>query len=193
MKIGVYGGTFNPIHFGHINLIEGFKEKLKLDKILIIPTATPPHKQTHELASANDRLNMCKIALENYDFCEVSDIEIKREGKSFTADTLTELAEKNPNDKFFLLMGEDMFLTVNKWKNSEIIFKLATICVAPRSLIATQRLREHGEKLKNHFSDFEYLIAEIPFVDISSTQIRNGEENFLPIAVKEYIKKNNLF
>ena len=98
MKIGLFGGTFNPVHSGHVNLVKNFKEKLNLDKVLVIPTATPPHKEAKELASSEDRIEMCKLAFG--DLAEVSDVEIRRGGKSYTVETLEELKKIYKNDDF---------------------------------------------------------------------------------------------
>ncbi len=193
MRIGIYGGTFNPIHNGHVNLILDFKKSLNLNKVIVIPTSTPPHKTAYELASSKDRLNMCKLALENYDFCEVSDIEILRDGKSYTIDTLNQIKTHHPDDDLFLLMGEDMFLIIENWKDCEKIFSLATICSAPRSDEAKERLTEFATEIKKRHDNFKFVITDTKFMPISSTQVRNGEKDLIPKQVEDYINKNKIY
>lgn len=193
MRIGVFGGTFNPIHLGHTNLIQGFYENLSLDKVIIIPTNVPPHKNPDFLVDAQHRINMCKLALNELVYCEVSDIEIRRTGKSYTVDTLNELKSIFPNSELFLLMGEDMFLTVEKWKSSTDIFKLATICATPRTKDNILELEKHSKCLKSKYNFLKSKIINIPLVVVSSTEIRNGNTNLLDKKVLDYSKKNNLY
>ena len=108
MRIGIYGGTFNPIHTAHVHLVREFIKRLSLDRVILIPTGTPPHKATHQLASGADRIEMCRLAAADIAECPVtvSDIEVLRTGKSYTADTMTELKAQYPDDALFLLMGK---------------------------------------------------------------------------------------
>ena len=142
MRIGIYGGTFNPIHTAHVHLVREFIKRLSLDRVILIPTGTPPHKATHQLASGADRIEMCRLAAADIAECPVtvSDIEVLRTGKSYTADTMTELKAQYPDDELFLLMGEDMFCTVEKWYHPERIFAAAEICAAPRDKDSFQTL-----------------------------------------------------
>ncbi|MDO4460142.1 MAG: nicotinate-nucleotide adenylyltransferase [Clostridia bacterium] len=200
MKIGIYGGTFNPIHNAHVHILNEFCRELNLDKILVIPTKEPPHKIAHALATGEDRINMIKLALCDFPFeYEISDMEMKRAEKSFTVDTLKELRKTYPDDEFYLMMGEDMFLTIQSWFKSEIIMKEAVICGAPRSESGMKSLEEHAENLKKEYPYFKYLIKNIAFLDISSTEIResiNDREklvSLVPERVADYIQQNNLY
>ena len=132
MRTGIYGGTFNPIHLAHVHLVRAFIEQLSLNRVLLIPTGQPPHKAAAALACNADRLAMCRLAAAEISECpvEVSDIEMRRAGKSYTADTLTALRGQYPQDDFYLLMGEDMFLTVERWYEPEKIFREATVPAA---------------------------------------------------------------
>ena len=108
MKIGILGGTFNPIHVGHLILAEEAREKLLLDKIIFVPAATPPHKDISDIAEAQNRFAMLKLASRgNRHFC-VSDIEIKREGRSYTIDTIREFKKLYPNDELYFIIGSDL-------------------------------------------------------------------------------------
>lgn len=197
--VGILGGTFNPPHNGHIRLAGEFREKLGLDKILLIPTYTPPHKQAKELASADDRLNMCSIIAETTDFLEVSDIEINRGGKSYTVDTLRELTKRYPENNYFFLMGSDMFLTFNLWREYREIFSLCTLCVASRENGSDyEKLIEYA---KETFGEDwgKVRISPLEPMELSSTEVREalhrGEElsGLVPERIEEYIMKRGLY
>ena len=131
-RIGLLGGTFNPVHMGHIHLAREFCNRLSLQKVAPIPTQSPPHKQDDKLASAEMRLEMCRIAVSEIKFLDISDIEINRGGTSYTVDTLRDLSSQKVNAAFFFIMGADMFLTLDKWKDFEEIIRLADLCAAAR-------------------------------------------------------------
>ena len=196
MKTGVFGGTFNPVHKGHIMLAEYCMDSVGLD--LMIPTAVPPHKISNNLASENDRLNMCKLACRGKENFFVSDIEIKRQGKSYTYETLTQLKEIYPDDHLYTIMGADMFLTLNRWKNPEIIFEKSSIITIPRD-------EENKHELENFYNKVlkamgaSSVILPNPVMSVSSTFIRENLDNFnlisdmLDKGVYDYIIKNNLY
>lgn len=198
MKTGVFGGTFNPVHKGHIMLAEYCMESVGLDRIIMIPTAVPPHKISNNLASENDRLNMCKLACRGKENFFVSDIEIKRQGKSYTYETLTQLKEIYPDDHLYTIMGADMFLTLNRWKNPEIIFEKSSIITIPRD-------EENKHELENFYNKVlkamgaSSVILPNPVMSVSSTFIRENLDNFnlisdmLDKGVYDYIIKNNLY
>ena len=198
MKTGVFGGTFNPVHKGHIMLAEYCMDSVGLDRIIMIPTAVPPHKISKNLAIENDRLNMCKLACRGKENFFVSDIEIKRQGKSYTYETLTQLKEIYPDDHLYTIMGADMFLTLNRWKNPEIIFEKSSIITIPRD-------EENKHELENFYNKVlkamgaSSVILPNPVMSVSSTFIRENLDNFnlisdmLDKGVYDYIIKNNLY
>lgn len=196
-RIAMFGGSFNPIHNAHINLASSFIKKLKLDKLLLIPTATPPHKSDSEMVSAEHRLNMCKLAAEEQKKVEVSDIEIKREGKSYTVDTLRQLKELYPDSELFLIIGADMFVTLLEWREPEEIFSLATICTVPRDDDDIEVLEEK-EKLYNEMGA-KTVILNLKKSSISSSKIRrlafNDESfsKFVDSKVEQYVYANYLY
>lgn len=198
MRIGIFGGTFNPIHKGHILLTEYCKTSANLDKIMLIPTYTPPHKVCSSLANEKHRLNMCSIACSQLGDYTVSDIEIQRKGKSYTCDTLTSLKELYPQDELFLIMGADMFLTLDKWRNPEIIFEKAKIITVPRDESDYNVLCDFYRKTLKPMNA-EALILKNPVLSVSSTYIRENIDNFEQIEslidknVYDYIVKNNLY
>lgn len=197
MRIAMFGGSFNPIHSGHIQLAGTFVEKMKLDKVLIIPTYIPPHKQADISVSPEDRLEMCRLACMDLPFAEVSDIEISRKGASYTYLTLQELAEKYPDDELFLITGADMFMTIHQWKCPEIIFKLAVICGVPRNDDDISVLEKQSQYLKSIGARTE--ISEACIMTVSSTLIRSSIKagksisGLVPKTVEDYIAKKNLY
>lgn len=198
MRTGVYGGTFNPIHRGHIHILGEFMARLSLDRVLLIPDGTPPHKQADDLASAEHRLAMCRLAAEELPGrVEVSDMELLRPGRSFTSDTLAQLNGLYPGEELFLLMGEDMFLTVDRWHEAGEIFRRAVLCASPRSPEGLARLLEKSRELEALGA--RCRVEDIPFWDVSSTRVRElaarGEDvsGLVPGAVAEYMKKHRIY
>ena len=188
MRIGIFGGTFNPPHLGHRHIVEDFHEQmaaagLPLDKILIIPTYVPPHKAAPDLASGEDRLLMCNLQLENGPF-EVSDIEVRRQGASYTWMTLDELheqydevdpetGEKTPAELYFL-MGDDMLLYLPNWKRPEKILEDAILVSTIRSHECS--VEELKDFAKTHYPD-QYEAGRVLFFEsepfpVSSTEVR---------------------
>lgn len=200
MKIGIYGGTFNPIHLGHVHILKEFIKRLSLDRVLLIPTGTPPHKAAPWLAPAEDRVAMCAVAAEEVTDLpvEISRIEINRAGKSYTALTLEALREIYPDDELFFLMGEDMFLTVDKWYKPEIICSLSTLCASPRSEDGLEKLLAKQKELIEKFGA-RCRLENIPYLAVSSTQIRElaaqGKSllGLVPEHVEEYIYSHSLY
>lgn len=196
-RVAMFGGSFNPVHLGHIGLAREYIKTLRLDKMLIVPTYIPPHKKTNEMADALHRYNMCSIAFENVSNTEISDIEIKRQGASYTADTLKQLKEIYADSELFLITGADMFMTIQDWKNPQEIFKLAVICTAPRDNTNYTELRQH-EKYLNSLGA-ECVVLSEPIMQVSSTQIRHYVKQGKRITdltgerVEEYIIKNGLY
>lgn len=197
MRLGMLGGTFNPVHLGHIGLAEAFISRLKLDSVMLMPAFIPPHKECLQLVSAQHRYNMCQIAADGHDKIEVSRLEIERGGQSFTSDTLRALKEMTGGAKLFLITGADMFLTLQDWRRPEEIFSLATICTAPRDEVDRAALLQHASFLTALGARCEVL--ERPIMQISSTFIRNAVNNGANISsmtgtgVAEYIRANSLY
>lgn len=197
MKTGILGGTFNPIHIAHIYLAKKYYEMLGLDKVIFIPTFIPPHKSAENVVDAQERLDMCRLALKKHPEFEVSDYEIIERGKSYTYLTLEYLRRAYPDDDFFLLMGSDMFLTMQDWVNPTEIFRLATLCAAKRDFGEDSVMEIQAEKLRQMGARCEILhIEPLP---LSSTEIREkiaaGEDatNLLDPDVWLYIKERGLY
>ena len=193
----VFGGTFNPIHNGHLHILQQFVDRYRFDHVLLIPTNIPPHKQTPDLANGADRLQMCRLAVQPYGY-EVSDLELFRSGPSYTVDTLEILKRQNPQERLALLMGEDMFTTLLHWRSPERIFVLADIYAAPRSNAEDKNLKRYAELYVRDYGA-RVFIQNIDYLPISSTEIRScvlqGKDirTFVPLAVAEYIAANHLY
>lgn len=196
-KTGIFGGSFNPIHMGHIIAANNAVELLKLDRILIMPTYLPPHKSAVEYAGLNDRIEMCRLASHRIKGAEVSLIEALRKGVSYTSDTLSQIKEIYPDDELFLIIGADMFLTLQEWHEPKTVFALAKICVLPRDNSDIAVLERQSEMLSEIGA--ESIILQVPEFNVSSTQIRNNIKKGESISglvcaeVEEYILKNELY
>ena len=187
MKIGILGGTFNPMHAGHLILAEEVREKLKLDKVIFVPTYLPPHKDNPDIASASSRLSMVKLAIKGNRHFLASDIEIKRDGRSYTIDTLREFKKIYPQDELYFIIGSDLLKYLDDWKDLDEIIKMVRFVVATRPGYPLEKIPSR--------------ISTIPIraVDISGFEIRKAiKENksfryLVPEAVLKYINKNRLY
>ena len=192
MRLGVYGGTFNPIHNGHLHVLSGAKEQLGLDRLLLIPTCVPPHKRIHgQLAGDEERLAMCRLAVRDYPWVEIDDREIRRGGLSYTSDTLRELLRDYPGAELFFLAGSDMFLTVDRWHESGEIARMCTVAGFLRPPDTSEQLRQCAERLSA--SGWSVRLLDIPPYEASSTEIRAGDTSCLPEAVAAYIRAHHLY
>lgn len=170
-KTGVFGGTFNPPHKGHLKLAEQFFDMLALDRMLVIPACIPPHKQAPELASGEDRMALCRELFCGDQF-EISDLELVRGGRSYTSDTLRILKDLYPEDELYLIMGSDMLVTLHAWHEPEEILRRCRICAATRGDLHQAQLTAY---VKKYFPGFEerFIIRGIEPVVISSTELRD--------------------
>ena len=196
--LAIYGGTFSPPHLGHVHAAEAFYDAVKPDRLLIIPSAVPPHKAPVAGAGVDERLAMCRLAFSHIPEAEISEIEIMRSGKSYTVDTLRALsAEKR---RIVLLVGTDMLLSLDSWYCADEIFKRAEIALIRRENNA-EMAKSIGEKLDEYRRKYG---ATIHFIDvkpfeISSTELRgriaSGQavDGLLPRDVEAYIKKCHLY
>ena len=194
-RIGIYGGTFNPPHIGHIQAAEAFVRSMNLDELLIMPTLIPPHKENETGVDSIDRLEMSRLAFKTVDKACVSNLEIQRGGKSYTYLTLQELA--SPDAELYFLCGTDMILTMDAWKNPDIIFSLAKICYIRREADAdkTALIARKCSEYKERFNAQIYsIISDV--IKISSSEIRSdvkASSRYLTKEVAEYIRKKGLY
>ena len=197
-RIGIYGGTFNPPHIGHMQAAKQAAALLCLDKLLLIPDRIAPHKILPEgSASAQQRLQMLKIAASGIPKAEVSDLELKREGPSYTYLTILELKEQYPQAELFFIMGSDMFLSFHTWRNPQIIMRNASLAVLCRGdKNEKQGIEEQKAALEAQGAKVVLIPNEI--TAISSTDLRrmlvfDCADPYLPEGVEEYIRKNALY
>ncbi len=188
MKIGILGGTFNPIHLGHLVLACEVKHKLSLDKVVFIPANLAPHKEEKDLIDASHRLKMVKLAVAGNPDFEVNDMEIKRKGKSYSIDTIKALSEQYPSSfKLFFILGSDALNYLDSWKDVQELMKLAKFVVASRP---NYPLKDMPKGV---------LPVVIESLDISAFRIRQRIKldepvrYLLPEKVYSHILKNNLY
>ncbi len=195
MRIGIFGGAFNPVHNGHISLATHAVSALSLDKLILVPTADPPHKSGANLAPANARLDMLSLAFKDFGNAVVSDIEFKRSGKSYTYYTVNQIAELYPGSKMFLIIGQDQFVNFDSWYKWRDILNSVTLFAAARNENSKQMMIDSAKKI----GICNYVLSDAPPVVVSSSEIRNriinGENvsHFLPCDVLKYIKEKGLY
>lgn len=189
MKIGIMGGTFDPIHYAHLATAEFIRDKYKIDKILFIPSGNPPHKKL-DITNKYDRYNMVLLATNNNDNFIVSDIEIKREERTYTVDTLREIKKKYSNIDIYFITGADAICDIESWKEVDENFRLATFIAATRPGISVLRSQEKIEYLEKKYNA-NIISVYVPSLDISSTYIRDQlkENKSIRYLVPEYVEK----
>lgn len=196
-SIAVFGGTFNPPHVAHVAAAEAFSRRIDPDTLMIIPDFIPPHKSFAGTVTPSQRLDMCRLAFSHIKNVVVSDMEIARGGKSYTANTLTELSRSGCD--LYFLCGTDMFLTLDSWYSPETIFKLATICYVRRETDC--KLDAEVEKCRALYEKkygARIIAIDMDTVVLSSTEVRAslssyGESNAIPERVMEYIRQEGLY
>ncbi len=214
MKAGLFGGTFNPFHNGHIEIMLYVKNRYDLEKIFFIPSATPPHKSDINLAPAKDRFEMVKQSLKGYENFFVSDKELIRKGPSFTIDTINEFKkEYGQNTFFYLLMGSDAFLDITTWKHKDQLFEAVQIIIMLRgdwenynaivsfidANISKGYIFNEHDNTFSHKKKKNILICRVPKINISSTMIRDRIKNkqsindLVPENIEKFIRTKELY
>ena len=213
VRVGLFGGTFNPVHWGHLRAAEEIRELFNLDQVIFIPTNISPHKESQELAPSHHRLTMLKLAVHGNPFFDASDIELKRAGTSYSIETINYFKQTAHDECTpFFIVGVDAFLEISTWKKYQELFSLCNFIVMTRppyeirdreQLIPHQVKQEFryspDEKRFIHSSQCAIHLAEITAIDISSQAIRTRIKNsrsvtyLLPHAVERYIGKYSLY
>lgn len=195
-RTGIMGGTFDPIHIGHLTLAAAAAKELNLDEVLFMPAHIPPHKQDLAILDEAHRLRMVELAIEGYPGFLVSDMELRMQGASYTARTLTEL--KKTHESLVFIMGADSFLNLGSWYMPEVIFSKAEIACAVRDETTISVLRDLAEQYHTQFQGISHIL-HMEYVDISSSEIRkrlrDGEEEIseIPKKVMDYIREHGLY
>lgn len=212
MRIAILGGTFNPVHYGHLRVAEEVREILDLDNVLFIPAFHPPHKEDSSLISPEKRLNMVRLAIEDNPFFDVSDMEIKRGGRSYSIVTLREIHEAQPETEINFIVGTDSFNEMTTWCEYEELLKLTNLLVVPRQGYPVKKVAEvlpvalarqfwyDNEKgiYANNFGRF-IMYMGTTLIAISASDIRERVKEdrslryLLPPSVEEYIKAERLY
>ncbi len=212
MGTAILGGTFNPIHYGHLRVSEEVRETLELDKVIFIPTFIPPHKEEGSSASPEHRLEMTRLAVKDNPSFEVSDMEIKRGGRSYSVATLKELYEKSPEIEINFIVGADSFNDITTWREYEEIFKLTNLVVVPRPGYPVKKVGEvlpialarkfwYDSKTGAYINDYGRSVrhVETTLLAISASDMRARVKRgrtlryLLPPEVEGYIKSNGLY
>jgi nicotinate-nucleotide adenylyltransferase len=195
LKIGVLGGTFDPIHLGHLAAARAAVVCARLDRVLFIPSSQPPHRPA-AVAPADQRLEMVRLAIEGEKSFEVSDIEVRRGGKSYTSDTLAELKRTHPHDELFLILGWDAARLLSTWHEPELVQQLAWLVVVSRPETPTP----DAERLSSAGLDPARVVLCLrPTPDISASELRQEIANTesvadkVPDAVARYISSHHLY
>lgn len=194
-KIGIMGGTFNPIHNGHIALAEAAYKNFSLDKIIFMPSGKSYMKQ-HVLDNEK-RVAMVSKAIESIPYFELSTIEVERPGNTYTSETLQQLTQQNPDVRYYFIMGADSLFHIESWKNPEVIFSLSTLICMMRDEYDMNDIKSKGAELTQKGADILYLNA--PKIAISSTDIRNRVKlhqsisDLVPEKVEKYILQEHLY
>lgn len=195
-RIGLFGGSFNPIHNGHVNLALSVKNTLGLDRVIIMPSGTAPHKSCSEYAPPEDRLNMCRLAFEEYEGFDVSDHEILQTGKSYTIYTIRYLKEIYPDDELYLLVGSDMILSFKEWYEYSEILEKTVVAAVSRTGDDLCQLVKMAENLSEYGG---CLVINADTVTISSSEIRKMIKNnsdiscYLNEKVVKYIMSKKIY
>ena len=217
--IGLFGGTFNPLHNGHLAVAEDVRAQFQMEKVYFIPSALPPHKKSDNLADARDRYQMIETAISAYEKFDVSDVEIQRKGLSYSIDTVRYFKKNFFASTCYLIVGMDAFLEVDTWKSYETFFDLIPIIVMTRPAESAEPALNPSEELESYIQAhvdqcYEFsppascfvhpekqpvFLCHVTPMDISSTRIRNlikqGKSftTLVPAAVEKYIYKKGLY
>lgn len=197
-RTGILGGTFNPVHNAHISMAEAAYRQAGLDKVLFMPSRNPPHKQNVSIIQEKHRAAMLQLAISGIPYFEYSDFEFKREGKTYSAQTLELLCRENPEENYYFIMGSDSFLQLGSWYMPEKIMEYAAIIAISRKAGDKTRMEKYARTLRDKYNA-DIIFAEMPFMDISSSGIRavissgGNASRYLPHKVWKYIQENKCY
>lgn len=197
-KIGIMGGTFNPVHYGHLLLAESAREVFELDKVLFMPSGNPYMKNFSAVLAGEKRMQMLRLAIEGNPCFEVSEIELDREGPTYTCDTLAELKKQNSQNQYYFIMGADSLLMLESWKDPAFILQNCIVLAALRGTGTKEETKQAAEYFVHEYqADIRMLPSR--YIDISSSDIRShirtgaSVRYMLPDKVIEYIRENKLY
>lgn len=189
-KVAIFGGTFNPFHNGHKHILKEVNQKLKFDRIDVIPSKIPPHKSANDLADDQDRMNMTTLAISGVPNAKVSDIEIKREGKSYSYYTVKEYSDmcKSKSYKLFFIIGSDMLISFKKWYRYKDILSMCTLVCASRRIIDNEDIFKAKEELEKEGG--QVILVSVNPLEVSSSQIREAIKSNKANIISDYLDSN---
>ncbi|MBE6851103.1 MAG: nicotinate (nicotinamide) nucleotide adenylyltransferase [Ruminococcus sp.] len=196
MRIGIFGGSFNPPHNGHLHLANSVHDALQLDEVLLVPAKQPPHKSASAYAPAEDRLAMCRLAAEEYPWMRAEDYELRQNAVSYSYYTVTHFAKVYPDAELFLLIGGDMLRTFTQWYRFQDILRYAALAAIAREPEEYANLQKCADELRQYG---EIHLLNVETISISSTKIRENVKKsqnnscYLPEKIVQYIKQRNLY
>ena len=200
MRVGIFGGTFDPIHLGHLILVEQCRDQAKLDQVLFIPAALPPHKQQQALTPFGQRVEMLSLAISGHAAFRIDELEKERTGPSYTVDTLAHLQAQRPGDELYFILGSDSLQDLPMWYQPRRVLELATLIVMVRAdwpPFSESQLKE-ALKLSGDFA-LRHQVVEAPLITLSSRDIRRriaegrSVRYMIPRAVEAYIHEKGLY
>ncbi len=207
--IGIMGGTFNPIHIGHIEIAKAAYEQYHLDEVWFMPNHIPAYKSEDSIVTGEERLEMVRLAIQDIPYCKASDFELNRDGNTYTIDTLKLLKQQYPTERFYFIMGADSLFYFDKWRNYEEIPNYVVILVAPREEKSKQAVQEKIMEFNEYFKKECFCMIDCIEIPCSSSLIRDCLEDrnhaeyvevskaksmiYLPRSVREYIDNHNLY
>ncbi|NLY78029.1 MAG: nicotinate-nucleotide adenylyltransferase [Tissierellia bacterium] len=197
-RIGIIGGTFDPIHNGHLLIAENSRKTFNLDKVIFMPAGIPPHKRDKDISSNLHRYNMTLLAINSNQYFLISDLELKKEGISFTIDTIKYLKSIYEDTDIYFILGSDSLFQIDKWKDYEELLTLCHFVVAKRPSYNNQELENKVDKLNSLYNSSIHIV-EGPVLEVSSSDIRERVRRgdsisyLVPRSVEEYIYKHGLY
>ncbi len=218
-RVGLFGGTFDPIHFGHLRAAEEIRQILSLSKIYFIPSAVPPHKENSDITCASDRLEMLRLAIEGNQYFDISEFELESKSTSYTVDTLEHLSAAHPDTEFYFMLGNELFNQIESWKDYRRLFELCSFVIITRPGFSDLDSNKIPLALKDDFRYYkkvenvisytksaskdiaftEIVFTEIKGIEISSTDIRNFVKSkksikyLVPDKIEKYIITKKLY
>jgi len=198
-KVGILGGTFDPIHLAHLILAEHAWEQFHLDTVLLMPTAEPPHKENQEITPALHRSRMVQLAIEDNSHLKLSNFELEREGPTYTADTIALLEKEHPECQYYFIIGADSLFYIDRWYHPKQILEKIQIIAAVRGDMGREDLQKQIVFLKEHYPKSQIELLDTPHIEISSTLIRENVRQgktikyFVPKDVEKYIYQQKLY
>jgi nicotinate-nucleotide adenylyltransferase len=200
MRLGVFGGSFDPVHYGHLLLAECCREQCRLDEVWFVPAATPPHKQNRDVTAARWRVEMLQLAVGGAESLRVATLEVERGGVSYTIDTLTEIHRQQPEDELFLLMGADSLGDLPTWREPQAVCALAIPVVVRRAGSASPDFSQlNSIASAERLAEIQRHQVEMPIIDLSSSELRRRVAEGLsirfrtPRAVEKFIETHDLY